>query len=129
MKTAKQTAKKLITSLLALAMPALIALPAFADDADANADCVDTAILNGCGGIEGILELVVRVMTIGIGILGVIGITVAGIQYITAGGNEEQTRKAKRRLFEIVIGLAVYVVLYAALYWLVPDFHPFQWGN
>ena len=59
-------------------------------------------------------------MTVGVGILGVIGITIVGIQYLTAGGNEEKTRKAKRRMFEIVIGLVVYVVFYAFLKWLMP---------
>ena len=38
----------------------------------------------------------------------------------TAGGSEEKTRKAKRRMFEIVIGLVAYVVLYAFVKWLIP---------
>ena len=70
------------------------------------------------------LNLVVNIMTIGIGALGVLGITIVGIQYLTAGGNEEQTRKAKRRMFEIVIGLVAYVLVYALLDWLIPDFKP-----
>ena len=61
-------------------------------------------------------------MTVGIGILGVVGITIVGIQYLTAGGNEEKTRKAKRRLYEIVIGLVAYVLIYAFLQWLLPNF-------
>lgn len=90
---------------------------------------VDTAILSGCdcGGENGdsvieILNLVVNIMSIGIGILGVIGITIVGIQYLTAGGSEEKTRKAKRRMFEIVLGLVAYVVIYALLKWLLPEF-------
>lgn len=67
-----------------------------------------------------ILDLVVDIMSIGIGILGVIGISIVGIQYLTAGGNEEKTRKAKRRMFEIVIGLVVYVLIYAILQFLMP---------
>ena len=90
---------------------------------------VDTSILSGCdcdggdsgGSVTNILDLVVNIMTIGIGILGVIGITVVGIQYLTAGGSEEKTRKAKRRMFEIVIGLVAYVLIYAALKWLMPN--------
>lgn len=82
-------------------------------------------ILTDCGdpnrndGIECVLKLVVEILGIGVGILGVIGISVSGIQYLTAGGNEEKTRKAKRRIFEIVIGLAAYAVLHTALLWLV----------
>lgn len=67
-----------------------------------------------------ILGLVVDIMSIGIGILGVIGITIVGIQYLTAGGSEEKTRKAKRRMFEIVIGIVAYVLLYWFLKWLLP---------
>ena len=93
-------------------------------------DQVEAAILKDCAGEENghgesiacILKLVVNIMTIGIGILGVIGISVAGIQYLTAGGSEEKTRKAKRRMFEIVIGLVAYVLIYAALKWLLPSF-------
>lgn len=86
---------------------------------------VPTAILDGCATPQDILMLVVRIMTVAIGIIGAIGITIAGIQYITAGGNEEQTRKAKRRIFEIVIGFLAYALIYAALTFLVPDFKPF----
>ncbi len=72
--------------------------------------------------IYGLLRLILNIMTIGIGILGIIGITIVGIQYLTAGGNEEQTRKAKQRLIEIVIGLVAYVALYALLSWLLPNY-------
>lgn len=97
------------------------------------ADCpegqVPTAILGngGCAkadedGIWEILRLVVNIMSVGVGILGVVGITVVGIQYLTAGGSEEKTRTAKRRMLEIVIGLAVYAVAYGLLSWLLPGF-------
>ena len=76
--------------------------------------------------VKDILKLVVEIMTVGIGLIGAIGITISGIQYITAGGNEEMTRKAKRRIFEIVIGFFAYVLIYAALYFLIPDFKPFS---
>lgn len=94
--------------------------------------CVSTAILGGgctCDDGSGssvisVLNTVLDIMTVGIGIIGAIGITVVGIQYMTAADNEEQTRKAKRRMFEIVIGFAVYVLIYALLKWLLPNFGP-----
>jgi len=123
--------KKILLSILALttllgtalAMPA----PALAE----GPNCVQTSILgngevcdNGEGdSIKHILDLVVDIMTIGIGILGVVGISVVGVQYLTAGGSEEKTRKAKRRLFEIVIGLVAYALIYAVLNWLLPGFN------
>lgn len=68
--------------------------------------------------IKEILQNVVNFLSVGIGILGTIGVTVVGIQYLTAGGNEEQTRKAKRRMLEIVIGLVAYFLMFGILNWL-----------
>ena len=89
---------------------------------------VNTAILDSacdCGNGEAVKQIlldVVDILTAIIGILAAIGLGVSGIQYLTAGGNEEQTRKSKRRIFEIVIGIAVYLVIYALLKWLLPGF-------
>ena len=73
--------------------------------------------------IVGIIGIVVNILSVGVGILGVLGITITGIQYLTAGGSEEKTRKAKRRMFEIILGLVAYVLLYAFLQWLLPNFN------
>ena len=108
---------------------ALISAPVYADEGDSN--CVKTSIIgNGevCDDGKGssiydILGTVVDIMSVCVGIVGVIGITIVGLQYLTAGGNEEQTRKAKRRMFEIVIGIVAYVILYAGLRWLLPGFN------
>ena len=99
----------------------LLAHPTFASDG-----IVETTFFgnlqddgNGCG-VYTILNLIVDIMTIGIGILAAIGITIVGIKYLTAKGNEEQTRKAKHRMFEIVIGLVAYALMYAGIQWLLP---------
>ena len=108
-----------------------IGVIAIAHQTPVFADCVPTAILgenhevcdNGDGeSIKYILQTVVDIMSVLIGILGVIGITITGVQYLTAGGSEEKTRKAKTRMFDIVIGLVAYAVVYAFLKWLLPDF-------
>ena len=97
--------------------------PAFAEEFN-KCGGVDTSIIQcdegGDGGIWHIVNLVVDIMSIGVGILGVIGISVVGIQYLTAGPNTEKTTKAKRRLFEIVIGLVAYAIMFAFLQWLLP---------
>lgn len=86
---------------------------------------VDTAILDceegGDGGIFYVLSLILNIMTIGVGILAVIGISWMGIQYLTAGGDITRTVKAKRRLFEIVIGLVCYASMFGLISWLLPD--------
>ena len=81
---------------------------------------IDTTIIDckGEDGVEHVLKLVIDILSIGVGVLGVVGISIVGIQYLTAGGNEDKTRKAKRRLFEIIIGLIVYAMFYAVLNWL-----------
>lgn len=127
--------KKLITALIAIVMGGfMMAAPVFAERCRCSdgSEGVKTTIMggsdhcvcdNGSGdSIVNIFKLVVNIVSVAIGILGAIGIAVVGIQYLTAGGNEEQTRKSKRRLFELIIGLVAYVVAYGLLSWLLPGF-------
>lgn len=137
--------KKIIISIIAMLISgAVIMTPVFA----AAGECVKTGIVanstcndsgeevdrdennlnclcdDGQGGaIKYVLKLVLDIMTVGIGILAILGVTIVGIQYLTAGGNEEQVRKSKRRLLEIVIGIVAYVLIYALLGFLIPDFN------
>ena len=74
---------------------------------------------NGCG-VYTILNLVIDILSMGVAILGVIGVTIAGIQYMSAKDSEEKTKKAKRRIFEIVIGLVAYAILFVGVQWLLP---------
>ena len=132
MKLVKQKILPVIVSILmglGLVAPTFNTVPVYADDDD---DKTQAAILTGCAseedskgggaGITCIVRLVANIMSVIIGIAGIIGIVVVGIQYLTAGGNEEQTRKAKRRLFEIIIGIAVYALGYSLLNWLLPGY-------
>ena len=73
----------------------------------------------GCG-IYRVLDLVIDVLSIGIGIAAVVGISLSGITYMTAVGNPQKTTTAKRRIAEIVIGVALYALLYAVLNFLLP---------
>lgn len=77
----------------------------------------------GCG-IYTVLDLVMTIMTIGIGVLAVISISLAGITYATAGGNVAKTTKAKRRIYETIIGLVAYAAIFAILTFLLPEFNP-----
>ena len=77
----------------------------------------------GCG-VYTVLDLVMTILTIGIGIAATIGIAVSGIIYLTAKGDVAKTTKAKRRILEIVIGLAAYAAIWAFLTFLLPEFNP-----
>lgn len=81
--------------------------------------CEDSAAESGQG-IKDMLNIVLGIMMAGVGVLGVIGVTIVGIQYLTASGSEEKTRKAKRRLFEIVIGVAAFLLIGALIRFLMP---------
>ncbi len=116
--------KILAAVVLSVAMCSLVLVkPTFADE-----ECVKTAILGGAdgcysGGIWGILGIVIDILTLGIGAAAVAGIVYSGIQYMTASGDPAKITKAKRRLYEILIGILVHGVFYGLMRWLIPG-----WG-
>ena len=99
-------------------------LSTFADETTKN--CVNTAIFgevcDNCNGsaVMQILAYVVRAMTIGVGILAVIGIMVFGIRYLTSRGDENLAIKARRHLFQVLIGIVSYIVLVLTASWILP---------
>lgn len=81
---------------------------------------VDTSILPGDMGINGILKLVLNILVYGLGAAAVLGVIIAGIQYMTARDDVAQVAKAKKRLIEIVIGLVAWALMFTVLNWLIP---------
>ena len=77
----------------------------------------------GCG-VYTVLQFIIDLLTIGIGVAAVLGIVISGILYLTARGNVAQVTKAKRRIYEIFMGLVAYVALYAITSFLIPTFNP-----
>ncbi|MBR3414789.1 hypothetical protein IKG73_02095 [Candidatus Saccharibacteria bacterium] len=115
--------KALIKTLLpSFLLAFLLCTPVFAECADGQVDtnlfgCVDSE-----NGIMFILNIVYTVLTFGVGIAGTIGIVIAGIQYSTARDNEQQMAKAKMRIIQIVIGMAIWFFLFVFLRFLLPGF-------
>lgn len=90
-----------------------------------STDCPPTAILNisGCSdgsGIYEILALGLSIVTYGVGAAAVIGVIISAYQYITARDNAAQVAKAKNRILQIVIGLAIWVLIWGILQFLLP---------
>ena len=83
---------------------------------------VETNILADNMTIEGLLKLVVNILLYGLGAAAVIGVIIAGILYLTAKDNEQQVAKAKKRLFDVVVGLIAWAALWTVLKWLIPNF-------
>lgn len=67
-----------------------------------------------------LLNIILNVLTFGIGALATVGLVMAGIQYATARDDAGQVAKAKKRIFDIVIGMILYALLYVGLSWLIP---------
>ena len=126
----KQLFHKIITSLIVFLglVPSLVfsttalATPAYA----ASCGGVDTSIISCSdnetkgGGIFAILNIILTVLSYGVGIAGTLGIVISGIQYLTARDNEQQMAKAKNRIINTIIGIAAYAVLWGFLQWLIP---------
>jgi hypothetical protein len=71
-------------------------------------------------GVWGVLLLALNIMTAGVGILAVGGITYASILYASSSDNAEQTKQAKQIIKNVAIGLAAYAGMYLLLNFLVP---------
>lgn len=71
-------------------------------------------------GVWGLLLLTVRVMVVGAGIAAVGGIVYGAVMYTTAGGNQEQVKKARGIITNVVIGVIAFAAMFALLEWLLP---------
>jgi hypothetical protein len=60
------------------------------------------------------------VLTAAVGVLAVISIVVAGIQYSSSADDPATVTKAKQRIFNTVVGLIAYIFLFAFINYLVP---------
>lgn len=85
---------------------------------------VDVSVDVGCSGsgnpIYDYLRGIITWMGGLIGLAIVITLIVSGIQYASSAGNAANIAKAKERIFNAVIGLILYLLLGAALRYLIP---------
>ena len=109
--------------------------PVWADPSDGEGE--DPTTGHKCGGVEtsiidctsedeeggalfDILAIVINILTFGVGIAATVGLVISAYQYMTAGDNPGQIQKAKTRIMEIIIGLAVYALMWGVLNFLLP---------
>lgn len=116
--------KVIITILAAIGIVALVSAPVSAVTCVPRPEPQCSSILpeSWCkeNGVWEILNLVLSISTAGIGVLATIGIIISGIQWLTARDKEDQVVKAKSRLFNIVIGLLTFGIMWLFLQWLLP---------
>ncbi len=117
--------KKLCLSLL-ISLGLCSAL--FIGPAVSAASCggVSTSVID-CGaddnegsGIFAILNIILTILTYGVGIAATVGFVVSGIQYATARDDAGQLSRAKNRIIQIIIGLFLYAGMWAVLNFLLP---------
>ena len=80
-----------------------------------------------CGGgadcnkfVKDYVNPLIKALTALVGIVAVISIVVAGIQYSASADDPGVVTKAKQRVFNVAIGLVAYIFLLAFLSYLVP---------
>jgi hypothetical protein len=66
------------------------------------------------------LNDVVGFLSAGVGIVVVAVVIVGGIQYMTAGDNPQAVTAAKKRIINGLIALAVFMLMFTFLQWLIP---------
>ena len=83
-----------------------------------NADNSGSDIENN--GVWALLLMAINILTAGVGIAAVGGIIYGSIMYTTAGDNEGQVKQAKEIIRNVVIGIILYVAMYALLQFIIP---------
>lgn len=67
-------------------------------------------------GEANIVDTIAQIIRIALGFLGVIAVViilVGGFQWMTAGGNDDKVKSAKKRIFAGIIGLVIVISAYA----------------
>lgn len=112
----------------------VLVIPRSASSVNEGLDCVMidhgpcTGILpdswcEGSGeGIINVLNIVLDILTAGIGILIIIGLVISAIQWLTARDNAAQVAVARNRIINIVIGALTWSLLFVFTNWLIPGF-------
>ena len=111
--------RAVISLCLVLAMGLLVAPQAFAYDfftgacsgGDSSASSVcQTSSNDPITGPNGVIRKVANIVALAAGVVAVIMIIVAGMQYVTSGGDPGKTKTAKNTIIYTVIGLVVIVL-------------------
>ncbi len=96
-------------------------------DKQANEVSCELGILKGViscdksgSGVWNLLLFVVQILTAGVGLVAIGGFVYAAILYTTAEGNAGQVTKAKVTIFNVVLGLVLYALMWAVLQFLIP---------
>ena len=107
----------ILTASLAVGLVALSPSPNVAlADCGSAIQCAQKGV-NSSGGdstsLSDYIKTIINILLFIIGIIAVIVIVIAGIQYVTSGGNADQASKAKNAIIYAVVGIIIAVMAYA----------------
>jgi len=71
-------------------------------------------------GVWGLLILVINILSAGVIIAAIGGVVYGSIMYTTSGGSVEQTKKAREIIANTIIGIVLYVAMWAFLNYIIP---------
>jgi len=71
-------------------------------------------------GVWGILLVAINILSVGVGVLALGGIVYGAVLYTSAGGSQEQVKKATTIFTNVVIGVLAFAAMWALLNFLVP---------
>lgn len=83
-------------------------------------DCSNQNLNKQTCGIVEYIVIFTRALTALAGTVIVLGIVIGGFQYMTAGSNPQAVSKAKSRIMNALLALAVLIFMFSFLQWLVP---------
>lgn len=104
--------------------PVCVAVPVFADSAN-RGDCeegqeeIANDPANG-GAIIVYLKMILKLLNIAIGMIIILMLIIAGVQYITSAADPGQVKAAKDRIMNAIIALVLYMLMFAILNFLIP---------
>lgn len=75
---------------------------------------------NGANSVTSLLLTIINFLAIGVGIAVVGGIAFGGIRYASANGNASQAQQGITFIVNSVIGLVLFILMYAIINFLVP---------
>lgn len=80
----------------------------------------DNVVNEKDNGIWSLLLIVINILTAGVGVVALGGIVYGAILYTSAGGSQEQVKKATTIFTNVVIGVIAFAGMWALLNFLVP---------
>lgn len=83
-----------------------------------NVDTTKDGVQNT--GLWSLLLTAINILTAGVGLVAIGGIVYASILYTSAGGSQEQVKKAMGIITNVVIGVIAYALMFSGLNFLIP---------